>query len=130
MKRPEMLLIDDETIVGQRLKGTLERLGCAVEVLENPVSVLTRIKEKTFDIIVTDVMMPEVNGLQILEAALAANPNTRVIIITGFATIEMARDIMEKGAYDMIAKPFQPADLRCLVVRAAQELGFNGIVEK
>ncbi len=130
MKQPEILLVDDEPIVGQRLRSSLEKLGCAVEVLENPVPVLTRIKEKTFDIIITDVMMPEVNGLQILEAALAANPKTRVIVITGFATIDMARDIMEKGAYDMIAKPFQPADLRRLVVRASQEMGFNGITAK
>jgi DNA-binding NtrC family response regulator len=129
MKRPTVLLIDDEPIVGQRLKGTLEKLGCEVDVFQDPVKALDRIREKGFDIIVTDVMMPDVNGIQILEAAKAVNADAKVIVITGFATSDLARECMEKGAFDMIAKPFKPSDLRSLVVRAAAALGFTDIQE-
>jgi DNA-binding NtrC family response regulator len=129
MKRPTVLLIDDEPIVGQRLKGTLEKLGCEVDVFQDPVKALDRIREKGFDIIVTDVMMPDVNGIQILEAAKAVNTDAKVIVITGFATSDLARECMEKGAFDMIAKPFKPSDLRSLVVRAAAALGFTDIQE-
>jgi DNA-binding NtrC family response regulator len=129
MKRPTVLLIDDEPIVGQRLKGTLEKLGCEVDVFQDPVKALDRIREKGFDIIVTDVMMPDVNGIQILETAKAVNADAKVIVITGFATSDLARECMEKGAFDMIAKPFKPSDLRSLVVRAAAALGFTDIQE-
>jgi DNA-binding NtrC family response regulator len=129
MKKPELLLIDDEPMVGQRLRGGLEKLGCIVTVSENPVSALDLIRKKMFDIIITDVMMPEISGLQVLEAARAAGPETRVIIITGFATASLAREAMEKGAFDMIAKPFKPADLRKLVVKAAGTLGHTDIKE-
>lgn len=129
MKRPTVLLIDDEPIVGQRLKGTLEKLGCEVDVFQDPVKALDRIREKGFDIIVTDVMMPDVNGIQILEAAKVVNTDAKVIVITGFATSDLARECMEKGAFDMIAKPFKPSDLRSLVVRAAAALGFTDIQE-
>lgn len=129
MKRPTVLLIDDEPIVGQRLKGTLEKLGCEVDVFQDPGKALDHIREKGFDIIVTDVMMPDVNGIQILEAAKAVNADAKVIVITGFATSDLARECMEKGAFDMIAKPFKPSDLRTLVVRAAGEMGFTDLQE-
>jgi DNA-binding NtrC family response regulator len=125
MKHPELLLIDDEPIVGHRLKSGLEKLGCGVEICQDPVMALDRINKKGFDIIITDVMMPEVNGIQVLEASQAVNPGTKVIIITGFATSALARECMQKGAFDMIAKPFRPADLRSLVVRAAHAMGFT-----
>jgi DNA-binding NtrC family response regulator len=129
MKHPELLLIDDEPIVGQRLKSGLEKLGCGVEICQNPVMALDRITKKGFDIIITDVMMPEVNGIQVLEASQVVNPGTKVIIITGFATTALARECMQKGAFDMIAKPFRPADLRSLVVRAAHAMGFTQLNE-
>jgi DNA-binding NtrC family response regulator len=130
MKSPEVLLIDDEPIVGQRLKGGLEKLGCGVEVYQDPVKALDRIKQKVFDIIITDVMMPEINGIQVLDASRAVNNGVKVIIITGFATSALARECMEKGAFDMIAKPFKPSDLRALVLRAAGESGFTELKEK
>jgi DNA-binding NtrC family response regulator len=129
MKRPEILLIDDEPIVGQRLKGGLEKLGCGVEVFQDPSKALDRIREKGFDVIITDVMMPDISGIQVLEAAKDTYPDSRVIIITGFATSDLARECMDKGAFDMIAKPFKPSDLRSLVLRAVGELGFSAAKE-
>lgn len=123
MKQINVLLLDDEPIVGQRLKNGLIKMGCEVETFENPLEAMARIAQKKFDIVITDVMMAEASGIQVLETAKKLNPEVKVIIITGYATAELAREAMDKGAYDMIAKPFKPADLRELVVRAMRELG-------
>lgn len=125
MHTVQVLLLDDEPIVGQRLKGGLEKLGCEVETFENPLKALARIAEKRFDVVITDIMMAEASGLQVLEAVRKTSPEAKVIIITGYATTALAREAMEKGAYDMIAKPFKPSDLRALVIRAMQDLGIS-----
>jgi DNA-binding NtrC family response regulator len=118
----EILLLDDEPIVGKRLKPALEKLGYKVEIFEDPVAALQRIDEKEFDIVVTDICMQQVDGLQILDHVVSNSPRTKVIMITGYAMIEVARKAMEKGAFDFIAKPFKPDDLREVVMKAAETL--------
>jgi len=125
MHTPTVLLVDDEPIVGNRLKSGLNKIGCEVEVFQDPQKALDRIAEQPFDVIVTDIMMENVNGIQVLEKARQSNPNSQVIIITGFATTDLAREAMEKGAFDVLAKPFRPADLRAVVSRALHKLGLT-----
>ncbi|MEA3280007.1 MAG: response regulator [Thermodesulfobacteriota bacterium] len=121
----DILLLDDEAIVGNRLKPVLEKVGCDVELFEDPQKALNRIREKKFDIVITDIMMPDVNGIQILEEARKKSDITKVIIITGYATVALAREAMDKGAFDMIAKPFTPDDLRSVIAKAADSLGYK-----
>ena len=121
----ELLLLDDETIVGNRLGPALEKVGYNVEVFEDPVKALNRIHEKEFDIVVTDIMMAEVNGIQVLEEVRKKSDTTRVIIITGYATVALAREAMDKGAFDMIAKPFKPSELHSVIAKAADSLGYK-----
>jgi DNA-binding NtrC family response regulator len=124
MSQPlEILLLDDEPIVGKRLKPALEKIGCSVEVFEDPIAALNRIKQKAFHIVVTDIRMDEMDGMQILDQVLALYPETKVIMITGYAMIAVAREAMEKGASDFIAKPFKPDDLRRVIAKAAADLG-------
>jgi DNA-binding NtrC family response regulator len=125
--RLDVLLIDDEPIVGKRLKPALDKVGCSVEVFTDPRAALARLEEKKFDIVVADIRMEEVDGIEILEHVMAKNPRTKVIMITGYATLEVAREAQAKGAFDFIAKPFKPADLREIVARAAEALGVTGI---
>ncbi|MFO7965948.1 MAG: response regulator [Desulfobacterales bacterium] len=119
----EVLLLDDEAIVGKRLKPALAKIGCNVEVFENPRAALDRIDDKEFDIVVTDIRMDDIDGLQVLEHVSKKSPRTKVIMITGYAMMSLAREAMEKGAYDFIAKPFQPNDLRKVIASAAKALG-------
>jgi DNA-binding NtrC family response regulator len=119
----QVLLLDDEPIVGKRLGPALAKIGCEVEVFEEPVAALSRLKKKSFDIVVTDIRMDEMDGMQILEYVNEASPRTKVIMITGYAMIALAREAMEKGAFDFIAKPFKPDDLRRVIAKAAKELG-------
>ena len=124
-ERLDVLLVDDERIVGNRLKPALTKIGCDVEVFEDPKLALGRIDEKEFDVIVSDIMMEAVNGIQILESAKKKSERTKVIIITGYANVALAREAMEKGAFDMIEKPFRPSDLRTVIASAAKALGFQ-----
>ena len=118
----EMLILDDEPIVGERLKPALEKEGCQVEVFVDPEAALARIREKEFDIVVTDIRMGEVDGIQILEETTSLWKRTKVIMITGYATLEAARESLTKGAFDFIAKPFKLAEIRGTIRKAAEAL--------
>jgi len=122
-KSLEVLLLDDEPIVGRRLKPALDKIGCHVEVFENSMEAVARIDQKEFDIVVTDIRMEGMNGLQVLEHVQKKWPRTKVIIITGYAKMGLAREAMGKGVFDFIAKPFRPDDLRRIIANAAQALG-------
>jgi DNA-binding NtrC family response regulator len=121
----QVLLLDDEPIVGKRLGPALVKIGCEVEVFQEPVAALARIDQKAFDIVVTDIRMDEMDGMQVLEYVKEKSPRTKVVMITGYAMIALAREAMEKGAFDFIAKPFKPDDLRRVIAGAAKELGVS-----
>jgi DNA-binding NtrC family response regulator len=118
----QILVLDDEPIVGKRLKTALEKNGHVVEVFEDSRLALSRLDERDFDIVVTDVRMEEVDGIQVLEHVLERSERTKVIVITGYATVEVAREALAKGAFDFIAKPFKPDDLRQVIKKAAETL--------
>jgi len=118
----EILVLDDEEIVGKRLKTALEKSGYEVEVFQNSREAVARITEKDFDIVVTDIRMEEIDGMEVLEHVLAQSERTKVIIITGYATVEVAREALTRGAFDFIAKPFKPDDLREVISRAIAEI--------
>ena len=117
-----ILVIDAEEIVLKRLSQALSRTGFTVEVCQDSRQALPRLSARNFDIVVTDLRMGEVDGLDVLGHVLETSPRTKVILITAYATIELAREALTKGAFEFIAKPFKPADLREVIVRAAQAL--------
>jgi DNA-binding NtrC family response regulator len=116
----QILILDDEPIVGKRLGPALAKMDAEVEVFEDPFKALQRIGEKTFDIVVTDIRMEGLDGIEILEKVRAKSDQTKVIMITGYATVEVAHEALAKGAFDFIAKPFKPDDLREVIRRAAE----------
>lgn len=122
-KNLSIMVIDDESIVGKRLKPALEKNGARVETFEDPEAALARFNDSPFDVVVTDIRMDKIDGIEILDRVLATSGRTKVIIITGYATVEVAREALVKGAFDFIAKPFKPNDLREVVVRAVRALG-------
>ena len=124
----QVMVLDDEPIVGKRLKKALETHGFEVETFLKPKEALSRLGEKEFDIVVTDLRMDEVDGIQVLDHVMAECPRTRVVLITGYATVEVAREALVKGAFDFIAKPFKPKDLRAVLNKAALSLGHKGVV--
>lgn len=124
----KVMIVDDEPIVGKRLAPTLTKHGFLVESFVDPRKALERLQEEEFDIVVTDLRMEEVDGIGVLEKVMESCPNTRVIFITGYATVEVAREALVKGAFDFIAKPFKPKELRGVINKAALSLGHRGIL--
>ncbi len=126
-ERLQVLVLDDEPIVGKRLQPALAKVGCDVEVFDAPAPALERLDEKTFHIVVTDIRMDDIDGIEVLERVMGRSPGTKVIMITGYATVEVAREALAKGAFDFIAKPFKPQELREVIAKAAKALGFRDI---
>jgi DNA-binding NtrC family response regulator len=111
-------ILDDEPIVGDRLKPEMEDDGYEVEVFTDSGSAIKRLEERCFDIFITDLKMEGVDGMGFLEKVKEFCPESEVIIITGYATIETARESFVRGAYDFIAKPFRISEIRDAVKKA------------
>jgi DNA-binding NtrC family response regulator len=127
VKGLEILILDDEPLVGRRLKPILEKEGgYHVEIFVEPKKALARLEEKKFDIVVTDIRMVELDGLEVLENVKAKSPGTKVIMITGYATVEVAREAVTKGAFDFITKPFRVGTIRDAIMKAAKALDDEG----
>ncbi len=124
-----LMVLDDEPIMGKRLKPALTKAGFEVEVFEDSVKAVARLDEKEFDIIVTDFQMDDLNGIQVLEHIIEKCENTRVILMTGYASVELARDALVKGAFDFIAKPFKPKELQAMINKAALSLGHTAYLK-
>lgn len=120
-QKPQILIVDDEPIVLKRLKTALEKTGYEVDVCEDGQAAIERIAEQTYDVVVTDIRMGDVDGIDVLDAVRAKSPHTPTIMITGYASVEAAREAEIKGAFDYLAKPFQPKDLRKILDKALKQ---------
>jgi DNA-binding NtrC family response regulator len=121
-RRLDICIIDDEVVVCKRLQQALSKDRHTVETFVDSKSAIARLDEKHFDIVVTDIRMDDIDGMEVLNHIVQAGETTKVIMITGYATIEIAREAQAKGAFDFISKPFRPQDLREAIGRAAEEL--------
>lgn len=117
----EVMVLDDEPVVGERLKDYLEKKGMSVETFtESPIAI-DRLKEKAFDVIVTDIKMQGATGIDVLLAAKNQAPGPSVILITGYGSFETMREAEAIGAFDYICKPFKVEDIYKKVVKAANK---------
>jgi DNA-binding NtrC family response regulator len=117
----KILVVDDEPIVCERLKPALEKVGFYVETHTDSQNAIDRLAEEKFDVVVTDIKMKGPDGLAILHFVKQQSPSTHVVIITGFATVDSAREAMKSGAADFIAKPFKIRQLRDLILRIVEK---------
>jgi DNA-binding NtrC family response regulator len=113
-----VMVLDDEPIVCERLRSTLEKGNLEVETYTDPNEAVKRIADKKFSVLITDLKMKGLDGIEILKMVQKISPGPKVIIITGFATMEKAKEALKIGAYDFIAKPFRLSHLRDLVLKA------------
>ena len=117
-----IMVVDDERDIRDGSERILSRLGHDVVKAEQGEEALDLLRVRRTDIILLDLKMPGMDGMEVLENILRSNPETLVIIVTGFATIETAIEAMKKGAYDFMTKPFRPDQLRLVVGRAVEHL--------
>jgi DNA-binding NtrC family response regulator len=106
-----ILIVDDEEIVRESLANWLEEDGYEVKVAENADRALERLPEKEWNLAMVDLKMPGMDGIQLMDEIRKIKPETIVIIMTAYATVDTAVQAMKKGAYDYIVKPFNPEDL-------------------
>jgi DNA-binding NtrC family response regulator len=118
----KILVVDDEPIVGERIKAAVEKSGHNVETFSDPAEALRRMETKDFDIVISDLRMGEIDGIQVMEKVFETSPNAVVIMITGYATLELARESLTKGAFDFIAKPFKLKEIRRTMQKAVDHL--------
>ena len=116
---PAILIVDDEDIVRKSCVRILSPEGYTLETAKNAGDALKKLNNKTFDLVLTDLVMPDVTGIDLLKKIKEEWPETEVIIITGYGTVKTAVDALKYGAYDYIEKPFTPDALvnavgRCL----------------
>jgi DNA-binding NtrC family response regulator len=112
------MILDDEPIVCERLRSMLEKMDLEVETFVEPGKALKRIVETPFQVLITDLKMKELDGIEVLNITQRVSPQTKVIMITGFATVEKAKQALQMGVFDFIAKPFKLSQLRDLVAKA------------
>ncbi|KIH75523.1 regulatory protein, Fis family [Geoalkalibacter ferrihydriticus] len=120
MSAPSILIVEDDLRMRQLLRDTLGAEGIVAETTEDSREAARILDAQKIDIVITDLMMPHIDGMEILERARRGNPECAVILITGYGTIESAVAAIRKGAYDYVQKPFEP-DALLLIVRRAQE---------
>ena len=121
-EKTSILILDDEPIVSKRLKPSLEKKGYEVETFISGADALQRVKERHFNIVVTDLKMEGVDGMQFLTEVKKNYPDTEVIVITGFATMATAKESFNKGVFDFLAKPFKLGEIAEVISRAEAKI--------
>ena len=121
--RRRLLILDDEPIVVKRLKPAFQKAGYDVAVFTDSAAALAAFEENPAHIVITDLKMEGMDGIAFLDRIKAVSPDTGVIVITGFATLETAKESFHKGAFDFVAKPFKLADILDVVARLETFLG-------
>ena len=113
-----LLIVEDDYRMRLLMKSLLEKEGYTTTVTEDGRDAVSLIKERFFDIVLTDLKMPHLDGMEVLSVSREVNPDTPVIVTTGYATVDSAVEAMKKGAYDYVQKPFDPDELLLVVKRA------------
>lgn len=118
----DILVVDDDRRMRQLIEEILTENGFSVVTSEDGRDALLMLKERRYDIIITDLKMPHVDGMEILSYAKQSNPDALIVMITAYGTIESAIEAIKKGAYDYIQKPFDPDRLVLIIERAVNHL--------
>lgn len=129
-KKIKILVVDDEAAVAKSIAGALADKDLAVDTAQDGQAALDLDQKHKFAVIVTDLMMPGLDGLELLKRLKARRPEAMVIMITGYPSVKTAVEAVKLGAFDYITKPFTPAELRSVVRRALARGSLEGEPQK
>jgi len=121
VQKGRLLIVDDEHGIRELLISEFSKLGYAVSSALNGEDAISKLQSEIIDVVITDMKMPKIDGLDLLKYVKEHSAGTEVIIITGYATVENALDAMRNGAYDFIQKPFNIDELSALVEKAMEK---------
>jgi len=125
-KKQKVLLVEDETIVRESLRDWLIEDGYDVECVDTGEEALARIKQEDFGVVVLDLRLPGVDGLQVFEQAKELKPETKGVIITAYPSKETLDEARKLGLIDYLVKPFKISDLEKLIGAALGEVAKGG----
>ncbi len=114
----KVLVVDDEAPVCRTVAKILVKEDCQVDTVLSAEEALKKMEDKEYDVVITDLMMPKISGMELLGIIREKYPEISVIMITGYATIKTSVQAMKLGAFDYIPKPFTPDELRSVTARA------------
>jgi DNA-binding NtrC family response regulator len=120
-RKLEIMVLDDEPIVCERLQDFLEKKGMSVETFTESAAAIDRLKQKIFDVIVTDIKMQGPTGINVLMEAKNQKIGAEVILITGYGSFETMHEARAIGAFDYINKPFKVEDIHKRILKAANK---------
>src|SRR3954465_6934643 len=120
-ERPRVLVVDDEKFIREILAEFLGMEGYFVRTAEDGSSALAELGRAHYDLVISDLKMPKMGGMELLEAMSRVAPNALTVIMTGFGTVETAIDAMKRGAYDYILKPFKVEEVIHVVQRGLEK---------
>jgi len=126
----DILLVDDEKSVCSTLSLFLQKVGYQVEEAANGEEAEDRLKNQFYDLVITDLKMQPMDGLEVLKVAKAINPMTEVVVMTAYSTVESGVEAMKLGAYDYIQKPFNKDEFLLLVAKALERKQLLSEVEQ
>ena len=121
MNSHKIMVIDDEKIVGDMAKLSLEQEGYTVETFLSAEPALARLKEEKVDVVVTDYKMKGIDGMEVLRTVKRLYPETKVIMITAFANLDAAIEALRGDVHDFFPKPVKIRDLKSSIERALKE---------
>ncbi|MCL2791377.1 MAG: sigma-54 dependent transcriptional regulator [Desulfobulbus sp.] len=121
MENIRILIAEDEIISRTNMVHVMNRNGCEVTAVENGHQAADALTKAEYDVVITDICMPDMDGIQLLEHIKATAPDVEVIIVTGFASIETAVEAMRKGAYHYLAKPVRLNEVPIVVEKALEK---------
>ncbi len=124
----KVLVVDDQRNMRATTAIVLRDAGYVVAEAEDGQAAVQRVAAETFDVVLTDLRMPEVDGMEVLRAAQRLAPETQVIVMTAYGTIESAVEAIRRGAYDFLAKPFKEDELLLRVAKALEKRRLLGEV--
>lgn len=117
----KVLVVDDEAVIRRGVCRVLEGRGYQAEASESGYEAIERLQKTPFSIVITDLKMPGMDGIEVLKAIKILQPEVPVIIITGYSTVDTAVDAMKNGAFDYIPKPFTPKQIIEMVEKALEQ---------
>lgn len=117
----QILIMEDELSVAKGLEMVLAEEGYKVEVAMNGKSALDTLNQKGFDLLVADLRLPDIDGMEVIKQVKQKRPETGVVVITGYSTVASAVDAMKLGVYDYLPKPFTDDEFKTVVTAALAE---------
>jgi DNA-binding NtrC family response regulator len=121
MTQTRIMIVDDEKIVGDMAKISLEADGYSVETFLNAEPALRRLEEAAFDVVITDYKMKGIDGMEVLRKVRSLYPGTQVIMITAFANLDAAIEALRRDVHDFFPKPVKIKELKASIRRALEK---------